>query len=77
MRRVAAGRTEWRSSDERSNEGMKLTNAERIGRSQLIPGVGRTWLLPERPAALGVLPAPLEQAGCVDNDLPVGAACSA
>ena len=31
----------WSSA--RSNEGMKLTSAVHMGRSQLIPGVGRTF----------------------------------
>ena len=45
---------------ERSNKGMKLTSAERIGRSQLIPGVGRTvrelrgWFCPQRPVLIDV-----------------------
>ncbi len=34
----------------RPNKGMKLTSVERIGRSQLIPGVGRTLRLPVRRA---------------------------
>ncbi len=28
------------------NKGMKLTSAERIGRWQLMPGVGQTWSHP-------------------------------
>jgi len=30
-------------SDEPPNKGMKQTSVEHIGRSQLIPGVRRTW----------------------------------
>jgi hypothetical protein len=47
-----------------SNKGMKLTSAERIGRSQLIPGVRRT-IEPTAEARDGIALAPLLQSvGC-------------